>query len=149
MQEQTDACSRAALFDLSSHTKVELSGKEALPFLHNLCTNDVKSLPEGGGCEAFLTTAKARVVAHGFVGQVRFRGQAVLLIDTVPGQAEVLVRHLNHFIVSEQVEVADRTEELAMQRVVGPLARALLETFFRCSLAGLKHLQHQPVRPRR
>src|SRR5438552_22379 len=133
LQHYQTACTRAVLFDLSSHAKIELSGPEARPFLHNLCSNDVKNLVEGAGCEAFLTTAKARVIAHVFVGNFRVHEQPVLWLDTVPGQAETLARHLNHYIVSEQVEVADRTEELAMQRVVGPLARALLETFFRCS----------------
>jgi len=140
------ACARAVLFDLSTLAKVELSGLEARPFLHNLCTNDVKNLAEGSGCEAFLTTAKARVVAHVFVGHFRIQDQPVLLLDAVPGQANVLVRHLNHYIVSEQVEVADRTEAYSLIRVVGPLARSQLETFFGCHLAGLKHLQHQAIR---
>ena len=140
------ACAGAVHFGLSSHAKVELSGSEARPFLHNLCTNDVKNLAEGAGCEAFLTTAKARVVAHVFVGHFRIQDQSVLLLDAVPGQAEALVRHLNHYIVSEQVEVADRTEAFSLIRVVGPLAQSRLETFFGCNLAELKHLQHQAIR---
>ena len=62
LQQYQAACSQAILFDLSAHTKIELAGPEARPFLHNLCTNDVKNLPEGSGCEAFLTTAKARAI---------------------------------------------------------------------------------------
>jgi folate-binding protein YgfZ len=140
------ACTGAVLFDLSSSTKVELAGPEALPFLHNLCSNDVKNLPEGGGCEAFLTTAKARVVAHGFVGHYRYQDQAVLWFDTVPGQAEVVVRHLSHFIVSEQVEIVDRTEDLALHRFIGPKAEATLEALLGLMLISLKHLHHQAVR---
>jgi len=34
------ACAKAVLFDLSTFAKVELSGPEARPFLHNLCTNE-------------------------------------------------------------------------------------------------------------
>jgi hypothetical protein len=146
MHHYETACSQAVLFDLGAYTKVELAGPEARLFLHNLCTNDVKNLPEGGGCEVFLTTAKARVVGHGFVGHVRLEDQPVLLIDTVAGQADALVRHLNHYIVSEQVEIADRTGALAMHRVVGPFARTSLEAAFHLSLVELKHLQHQFVR---
>src|SRR5437660_407196 len=122
MHQYQAACTQSVAFDLSAHTKIELSGPEARSFLHNLCTNDVKNLAEGSGCEAFLTTAKARVVTHGFLGHFRFGDRQALLIDTVPGQADALARHLKHFIVSEQVEIADRTEDLAMHRVVGPAA---------------------------
>lgn len=140
------ACTSAALFDHRGYTKVELAGPEAQLFLHNLCTNDVKNLPEGAGCEAFLTTAKARVVAHVFVGHYRVAAQTVLWLDTVPGQGELLTKHLNHFIVSEQVDVADRTAAWALHRVVGPQAQAALEACLGCTLANLQHLQHQTVR---
>ena len=51
------------------------------------------------------------------------------------------MRHLNHYIVSEQVEVADKTEEWALYRIVGPGAQSHLETFFGASLAPLKRGQ--------
>src|SRR5262245_50565743 len=58
------ARAHAALFDVSHHGRLCLVGPDARAFLHNLCTNDVKKLAPGDGCEAFLTTHKARVVAH-------------------------------------------------------------------------------------
>ena len=58
------AFERAVYFDLSAYGKIALTGPDALTFLHNLCTNDIKSLPVGGGCEAFLCNARARTLAH-------------------------------------------------------------------------------------
>src|SRR5438477_12607508 len=55
---------QAALFDMSHVGKIEVTGSEAGSFLHNLSTNDVLGLAIGAGCEAFLCTAKAKVVAH-------------------------------------------------------------------------------------
>jgi folate-binding protein YgfZ len=146
LQQYQTACTDAVLFDLSANAKVELSGPDARQFLHNICTNDVKNLAEGTGCEAFLTTAKARIIAHVFIGHYRWHDQPVLWLDTVAGQAAALVRHLDHYIISEQVEVADRTDALSMHRAAGPGAQQALEGFFRCNLAGLKHLQHQSIR---
>ncbi len=139
------ACTEAVLFDMSAQTWIELAGPEARPFLHNLCSNDVKNLPEGSGCEAFLTTAKARVVAHVFINHVRPGEQPVLWLETVPGQAEILAKHLNRYIVSEQVEVFDRTNALRLHRVVGPRAQAIVEALFARPLGNLKHLQHEVV----
>ncbi len=92
-----------------------------------------------------MTTAKARVIAHVFVGCLDVQGQPVLWLDTVPGQADVLMRHLNHYLISEQVEIADRTQEWALHRVVGPEARPLLERIFRCDLTACTHLHHEAV----
>src|SRR5579862_7680275 len=79
----------AVVFDRSPRGKVELTGPEAAPFLHNLCSNDVADLPLGGGCEAFLTTNKAKVVSHLYVFHVCLHdGRDALWLDVAPGQAE-------------------------------------------------------------
>src|SRR3954471_3629750 len=70
-REYRAACDGAALFDRSARGKVELAGAEAAPFLHNLCTNDIRGLAPGAGCEAFLTTAKARLIAPLGVSRLR------------------------------------------------------------------------------
>ena len=114
----------AVLFDLSARAKVELSGKDAREFLHNLCTQDVKNLPVGEWREAFLTTNKARVLAHLWIWH---REPNVLLLDFT-GPPESVLKHLNHYLISEQVEITDRTSECAMFRVVGPKAEQLLSS---------------------
>jgi glycine cleavage system T protein len=121
-QEYAAARAGAALFDLSHHGKVELTGADARTFLNNLCTNDVSNLPAGAGCEVFFTTAKAKVIAHGYL----FHEGAGFRLDLAPGTADKVIRHLDHFLISEQVEFADRTRELAQLHVAGPQARALL-----------------------
>jgi len=123
-EEYRAAREHAVLFDLSDRGKIELADKDALSFLHNLCTNDVKNLAVGMGCEAFLCTAKAKVVAHFFVSH--FQNDA-LLMDFESGQAEKVLNHLNHYLISEQVKITDRTAELGMIHVCGPKAAVLLE----------------------
>lgn len=124
--EYQAALERAALFDLSCRSKVELAGPEARSFLNNLCTNDVKALPVGAGCEAFLITAKGKVVAHVLVGHYQQEPAATLLLDAVPDQAAIIGEYLEHYLISEQVELADRTEVYGMFHVCGPEAGAIL-----------------------
>ena len=62
---------RAVAFDRSSHGKVEAVGPEAARFLHNLCTNEIVKLPVNGGCEAFLTTGQAKIVAYARIWRQR------------------------------------------------------------------------------
>ena len=131
------------VFDQSPRGKVELTGKEAGMFLHNLCTNDVKDMPLGAGCEFFLTTAKAKVMAYGYVYHVRLGdGQAALWLDLEPGTAEKVIQHLDHFVISEQVEFADRTREFAQMHLAGPNAVVVLERALMDEIPPLGELQH-------
>ena len=49
----------AALFDVSRRGKIEAAGKDAVVFLHNLSTNDVKNLAPLSGRELFFCNATA------------------------------------------------------------------------------------------
>src|SRR2546423_8805039 len=96
-QEYAAAQGAAAVFDLSARGLVEVSGPEAVPFLHNLCTNDIKNLAAGRGCEFFLTTAKARVVGHGFAPRLLPAEPPGLWLDVHPGRGAQGAAHLHPF----------------------------------------------------
>src|SRR5271154_3693523 len=69
--EYENTGARASVFDVSHNGKVEITGKEAPQFLHNLCTNEVVRLPVGSGCEAFLTNGNAKIAAYALIYRVR------------------------------------------------------------------------------
>jgi tRNA-modifying protein YgfZ len=138
------ARTHAALFDVSSRGKIEVAGADAARFLHNLSTNDIVGLPAGAGCEAFLVNLKAKVIAYLLVHHVRQPdGRDAFWLDMAPGVAEKALKHLDHHLISEQVELADRTDELAQFHVAGPQARAILEKALQGSLADLGELRHE------
>jgi folate-binding protein YgfZ len=140
--EYQAAVQHAALFDLSCRSKVELAGRDARAFLNNVCTNDVKDLPVGGGCEAFLITAKGRVIAHVLVGHYQQPDTATLLLDTVPDQSDVIDDYLEHYLVSEQVELADRTEVFGLFHLAGPKAREILQSIVGDNIGALPPLHN-------
>lgn len=131
------ALSDVVAFDISSRGKIELVGPEAGFFLHNLSTNDVKNLPVGAGCEAFLCTGKARVIAHMLVGHYQEKEGSVLRLDFVPGFNEAVYQHLNHHLISEQVELTDRTKDFALLRLAGPRAAVVLTSVVGRDLSAL------------
>jgi glycine cleavage system T protein len=122
--EYRQACERAALFDVSHRGKVEVAGKDAGTFLHNLCSNDTKNLAVGAGCEAFFLTVQARVVGHALIHR---DGRDAFWLDLAPGLAEKVLKHLDRYLISEQVEFADRTRALAQFHLAGPEAKSILE----------------------
>lgn len=120
--------SGAGLFDYSHAAKVELIGPDAPMFLGNLSTNDIKNLPLGGGCEAYFCDPRAKVQFQSWIYHVRLGdGRHALWVETTPGRDTDLVRYLDRYLISEQVEIADRTSDFAQMHLAGPHAKAVLE----------------------
>lgn len=120
----------AGLVDFRPRTRVELIGRDAPSFLHNLCTNDICQLPTGYGCEAFLTDVRGKVLANLFV----FCGEKSLWLETVPDQSTDIIRHLAHYRIREQVQWHDRTETWGAWLLAGRDSPELLMQVIRVSL---------------
>jgi folate-binding protein YgfZ len=132
----------AALFDRSGRGKVELAGTDAASFLHNLCTNDIRSLAPGAGCEAFLTTVKSRLIAPVDVSRLRRNGGKSFLLDTAVGLGEKVSQHLTHYRISEDVDITDRTLALAQLHLCGPGAGELAARLLGAAVADLTPWHH-------
>lgn len=143
MSEYDQARQSAVLFDLSARGKVELSGGDAAFFLHNLSSNDIKGLPVGAGCEAFFATPTAKTVDFVRVYHVLLHdNRDAFWLDLEPGRNEKLIQYLDRYLISEQVEFADRTDEFAHFHLAGPQAKAVLERALLDDVPDLEPLQH-------
>jgi folate-binding protein YgfZ len=143
--EYDAARTAAVLVDQSSHGKIEVWGADAARFLHNLTTNDILSLTPGAGCEAFLTTAKAKVIAYLLI--YHYASPPGFSLDVAPGAADKVIRHLDRYLISEQVEFANPTATFAQMHLAGPRAAALLEQVLgEGGRLPAEPLHHAPVR---
>jgi tRNA-modifying protein YgfZ len=114
----------SALFDVGDRSQIEIRGADRAAFLHSFCTNDIKRLAAGQGCEAFLTNVKGRVLGHVFV----FVETDAIWLETVAGADEALIAHLDRYLITEDVQLHPRTRELGEFFVTGPRAAAVLES---------------------
>ena len=121
--EYRAARSGAALFDLVDWTQIDLAGRDRAKFLHNFCTNDIRALAVGTGCEAFITNVQGKVLAHVFV----YAGQTALNLIAVPECAAPIIKHLSRYQISEDVAFSDLTRERCLILVAGPQAASVLE----------------------
>jgi folate-binding protein YgfZ len=140
--EYRQAVNGAALFDRSSTGKIEISGKDAPSFLHNLCTNDINNLPLGGGCEAFFCDHRAKVLAHAFVYHVLSAGRHAFWLDVTPGYNDKVLKHLDRHLISEAVELADNTAQFKQLHLAGPKARDVLQAALGQPVPDLAEFQH-------
>lgn len=122
MASELTSVTSVAVYDLSDRTQIELQGADRAKFLHGFCTNDIKALGPGQGCEALLTNIKGRVLGHVFV----FATPQSLWLDTVPGQETALISHLDRYLIREDVQLIGRSQERGELFVTGPHAAQLL-----------------------
>jgi len=108
---------------LKNWSTVTLTGEDRHSFLHNICTNDIRRLSTGEGCEAFCTDVKGKIVAHVFVLAQEDR----LELLTVPEQAGALIAHLDRYIICEDVQLHDRSSEVCWTLVCGTEAGEVLD----------------------
>jgi len=106
MTHHDQAQTGAVAFDLSTFGKLSLTGKDRAAFLQNFTTNDVVKPGVGSGCEAFLTTAQARIVAW---LRIAIR-ENDLYLSMEPGLVAKVISHLEKFVIGEDVQFTDRTD---------------------------------------
>lgn len=120
--EDYAALTQHAGFVPLARTRIEIAGKDRATWLHNLCTNEVKRLTPGRGVEAFITTVQGKTLGHGFI----FVEADVIVLDTVAGQSETLLKHLDRYLVCEQVTLTDCSGEGFEAMLAGPKAADIL-----------------------
>jgi glycine cleavage system aminomethyltransferase T len=141
--DYTAAITAAALFDTSSAGKLELTGPDAPLFLHNLCTNDIKNLPLGGGCEAYFCDSRAKVQFAAWIYHLKLAdGRHAMWVETTPGRNANLVKYLDRYLISEQVELADTTERFGQLHLAGPKAAEELSKALAAPLPELPEFVH-------
>jgi folate-binding protein YgfZ len=140
--EYDGARAGAVVFDRSHQGKLEAAGSDAVAFLHNLCSNDIKNLAPGCGCEAFFCTATGKVVAFAHIYRAPPHGKRESLwLDLEPGLHSKVLGHLDRYLISEDVTLADRTADIAQLHLAGPRAEAVLASALgvETQLALLQH----------
>lgn len=127
-----EALTLTAGFARLNRTLLALRGTDRATLLNSFCTNDIKRLQPGQGCEAFITTPQGKTLGHVFV----FQQADEILLNTSAGQAESLITHFNRYIISEDVELKDQTSRDGVLLLSGEKIAPLIE-----QLAGISALQ--------
>jgi folate-binding protein YgfZ len=102
-------------FDLSDRAKFRVTGADRIRFLNGQLTNDVRKATAGWAIEACVLSAKGKIDAHVFVS---VEPEAVFL-DADAGLRETLPARLDRYIIADDVQVEDITDEFSIFHVIG------------------------------
>jgi aminomethyltransferase len=112
----------AAWLDLSARGRIYASGDDRARLLHAMTTNHVQQLTPGTGCYAFFLNAQGHIQADVNLLCLEDR----FLLDTEPETRERVFRHLDKYIIADDVALEDVTATLACVAAEGPHAAAVL-----------------------
>jgi len=110
----------APFFDLSERAKLRITGSDRLRFLNGQVTNDVRKASESAAIEACVLSAKGRMNGHVFLSA----GQDCFLVDADPELREGLLARLERYVIADDVQIEDVTDQLSLFHVLAPTGPA-------------------------
>lgn len=106
--------------DLTDRAKFRLTGRDRVRFLNGQVTNDVRTANARDTLYACVTDIKGRVCGDVFIHAAP-DGEA-LFLDAEPPLREALGARLERYIIADDVELADVSDEWKLRHVFGPAA---------------------------
>jgi folate-binding protein YgfZ len=110
---QRSGTARAFFLDLSARAKLRVTGADRFRFLNGQITNDLCKASETVAVEACVLNAKGKLNAHIFIAGL---GES-LLIDAEPEIRETLRARLERYIIADDVQIEDVTDEFSLFHV--------------------------------
>ena len=107
---------RVAVVTRGDRGVLEVTGADRLTWLQGLLTNDVLALPIGGVSDAAYLTPQGRMITDLRVANLRDRA----LLDVPASLAGSLRLRLDGLLFSEDAQIADRSNTLAIVDLHGP-----------------------------
>ena len=110
---QRSETGRAFFQDLSARAKLRITGADRFRFLNGQITNDLRKASETAAMEACVLNAKGKLNAQIFIGVL---GET-FLIDAEPELRETLRARLERYVIADDVQIEDVTDEFSLLHV--------------------------------
>jgi len=123
------------IYDLGFRARISLTGGDRTRWLNGMVTNNIRDLATGHGVYAFLLNPQGRILGDLYA----YNQGASIIVETDRNQVEKIVATFDHYIIMDDVEVADISERQTALGLAGPRARAIL------NLAGIEVPNLQPL----
>jgi folate-binding protein YgfZ len=121
-QEYRVAREAAAIFDTNWNAVITLTGRDRVQYLHNISSNDIKSLAEGRGTLALLLSPQGRILAE---LEIYALPEKLLVLSHI-SHRENTVAILRKYVIGSQVQIQDLSDQMGSFAVEGPKALEIL-----------------------
>jgi folate-binding protein YgfZ len=123
------------VYDLGFRALISLTGGDRVRWLNGMVTNNIRDLAVGRGVYSFLLNPQGRILGDLYAYN---RGESII-VETDRSQVEKMLATFDHYIIMDDVEVADVNEQMTSLGISGPNTAAVLRT------AGIQIPEMQPL----
>jgi folate-binding protein YgfZ len=120
--EFAELLSGCGLLDLSNRAKIALTGSDRVRWLNGMVTNNIRDLAVGRGVYAFLLNPQGHILGDMYAYN---RGES-LMLDTDHSELEKLLAIFDRYIIMDDVEVANLSDQVQSIGIAGPRASDVL-----------------------
>ncbi|SRR5579871_965396 len=110
------------VYDLGYRAQISLTGSDRMRWLNGMLTNNIRDLQPGHGVYAFLLNPQGHILGDLYAYN---RGESIL-VDTERSQVEKILATFDHYIIMDDVEVKDLSDEITSLGIAGPNSRKVL-----------------------
>jgi folate-binding protein YgfZ len=115
--------SGSGVYDLSLRAKVLLTGSDRVRWLNGMVTNNIRDLEPGRGGYAFLLNPQGHILGDLYA----YNREESLLVDTDQGQLEKILAVFDKYIIMDDVEVTNISDQLTAIGIAGPKSKEMLQ----------------------
>src|SRR3984893_11719221 len=108
--------SDCGVYDLGFRAKISLTGGDRVRWLNGMVTNNIRDLVVGEGIYAFLLNPQGHILGDLYAYN---RGESIT-VDTDSSQAEQVIATFDHYIIIDDVEFTNLSEQLTALGIAGP-----------------------------
>jgi folate-binding protein YgfZ len=116
--------SGSGVYALAGRKWLSLTGGDRVRWLNGMVTNNVRDLAAGHGVYAFLLNAQGRILGD---LTVYHRGDSIL-IGTDQSQIAKVRETFEHYIIMDDVEVIEVSDQVAAFGIIGPKSAGILKS---------------------
>jgi folate-binding protein YgfZ len=123
------------VYDLGFRARISITGGDRVRWLNGMVTNNIRDLAARHGVYAFLLNPQGRILGDMYV----FNAGENLIVETDRSQVEKIMATFDHYIIMDDVELAEVSANQTTIGLTGPKARVVL------SSAGIAVPEAQPL----
>jgi folate-binding protein YgfZ len=122
--ELTVLLDAAGYSTITDRALLRVTGSDAARWLNGMVSNSIQGLEPGQGNYNFLLNAQGRIQGDATVYRETAAGPAEFLLATTAAQVETIQKHLDHFIIMDDVELTPAYTDEAGLLILGKDAAA-------------------------
>lgn len=121
-QEWAELRSGCGVYDLGYRAKISLTGSDRVRWLNGMVTNNIRDLAVGHGVYAFLLNPQGHILGDLYAYHL---GESIT-VDTDRSQVERILATFDHYIIMDDVGVANVSERMTALGIGGAKSQAVM-----------------------